>query len=104
IAAAITGGRAQPFGMKFVKNILNGYAKRDWPHTPTAAVIIVAAVLVGGAIALAVVAGRLIARLRPVPGDPVAALARNPRMRTLTRLPAARAAAGLRRSLAAADP
>ena len=104
VAAAITGGRAQPFGMRFVKNILNGYANRDWPHTPTAAVIIAAAVLVGGALALAVVAGRLTARLRPVPGDPVAALARNPRMRMLTRLPTARAVAGLRGSLAAADP
>jgi type IV secretory pathway TraG/TraD family ATPase VirD4 len=45
-----------------------------------------------------------VARWRPAPGDPVATLARNPRMRALTRRPAARAAAGLRRSLADAVP
>ena len=54
--------------------------------------------------ALAAGAARLIGRWRAAPGDPVAALARNPRMRALTRLPVARAAAGLRRSLAGTDP
>ncbi len=53
---------------------------------------------------LAVVAARLISRRWNAPGDPVAALARNPRMLALTRLPVARAATGLRRSLAGADP
>ena len=46
----------------------------------------------------------LIARHRPAPGDPVAALARNPRIRVLTRLPIAQTAVKLRRSLAGADP
>jgi type IV secretory pathway TraG/TraD family ATPase VirD4 len=104
IAAKLTGGRAQPFGIKFVKNIMNGSAHRDWPHTPTGAVIAVGIVLAALAVTLVVAVWRLAVRLRPAPGDPVAALARNPRMRTLTRLPAARAAIALRRSLAAADP
>ena len=53
---------------------------------------------------LAAGVARLLGRWRAAPGDPVAALARNPRMRVLTRLPVARAAAGLRRSLAGTDP
>jgi type IV secretory pathway TraG/TraD family ATPase VirD4 len=104
IAGLLTGGRAEPFGMKFAGDVLHGHTYRAWPHTPTVAVTAVAVVLVGSAAVLAVLAGRLVARLWPVPGDPVAALARNPRMRALTHLSAARAAAGLRRSLAAADP
>jgi type IV secretory pathway TraG/TraD family ATPase VirD4 len=104
LAAKITGGRAQPFGIKFVKNILNGSASRDWPHTPTAAVIVVAAVLATLAVMIVVAVWRLAARVRPAPGDPVAALARNPRMGALTHPAAARAATGLRHSLTGADP
>ena len=104
IAAIITGGTVEPLGTKFASDVLHGRTDRAWPHTPAVAVAIAAVVLIGGAAALATVAGWLIARRRAAPGDPVAALARNPRMRALTRLPAARAATGLRRSLTAADP
>ena len=47
---------------------------------------------------------RVTARLRPAPGDPVAALARNPRMRALTRQAGRRASDELRRSLARRRP
>ncbi len=104
LASVIAGGQVHPFGIKFVSNIFNGRTYRDWPHTPTIAVIIVATALIACAAALAAGTGLLITRFRRAPGDPVAALARNPRMRTLTRLPAARTATGLRRSLTAADP
>jgi type IV secretory pathway TraG/TraD family ATPase VirD4 len=104
IASVIADGRVHPFGIKFVSILLNGETYRDWPHTPTIAVIITAVVLVACTVALAVGTGLLVARFRRAPGDPVAALARNPRMRTLTRLPSARTAAGLRRSLTGADP
>jgi ketopantoate reductase len=50
------------------------------------------------AASLTAVLARLIARRLHVPGDPVAALDRNPRMHALTRLPTARAATGLRQS------
>jgi type IV secretory pathway TraG/TraD family ATPase VirD4 len=104
IAAAITGGTTEPFGAGFAGDVLHGRTGRAWPHTPTVAVITTAVVLAGLAALLAGVAAWRTARLRPVPGDPVAALARNPRMRALTRTPAAQAAVGLRRSLAGADP
>jgi type IV secretory pathway TraG/TraD family ATPase VirD4 len=104
IAAALTGGRVQPFGTKFITSILYGHADRAWPRTPTPAVGLVAAALIGCAIALSILAARLVLRFRAAPGDPVATLARNPRMRTLTRRPAARTATGLRHSLIAANP
>jgi type IV secretory pathway TraG/TraD family ATPase VirD4 len=104
IAARMTGGTVEPFGMKFASDVLHGRSYRAWPHTPAVAVTTAAVILTGAAAVLAAAAGWLITRRRAVPGDPVAALARNPRMRALTRLPAARAATGLRRSLAAADP
>ena len=61
-------------------------------------------VLLGLAAALTVIAVRLTGARRNVPGDPVAALARNPRMAGLTHRHTARAATGLRSSLADADP
>jgi type IV secretory pathway TraG/TraD family ATPase VirD4 len=103
-AGWVTGGTAEPFGVKFIGDVLHDRTWRAWPHTPTVAVTAIAVVMTGCAAALVVVAGRVIARRRPAPGDPVAALARNPRMRALTLLPAARTASGLRRSLAGADP
>ena len=67
--------------MKFAGDVLHGRTGRAWPHTPTVAVAVVAVVLLGCAGAAAVAAWWLIARQRPAPGDPVAALARNPRIR-----------------------
>jgi len=104
VAGWITGGRAESLGVKFISDVLHGRTRQAWPHTPTVAVTAVAIVLTTGAAALTIVAGCAIARRRPAPGDPVAALARNPRMRALTLLPAARAASSLRSSLAGADP
>jgi hypothetical protein len=104
LASVLTGGRVFSFGIEFVFNILNGATGRDWPHTPTVAVIIIAVVLIAGAAALAAGTGLLITRFRRAPGDPVGALARNPRIQALTRLPAARTATGLRHSLTTADP
>ncbi len=104
LAAAVTGGTAEPFGTKFASGVLHGRTAQAWPHTPTAAVAITTLLLAGCAATLVGLAVRVTARLRPAPGDPVAALARNPRMRALTRGPAARGAVSLRRSLAGADP
>jgi type IV secretory pathway TraG/TraD family ATPase VirD4 len=104
VASAITGGTTEPFGVGFISDVLHDRTWRAWPHTPTVVVAVVAVVLAGCATALVGAAGWVIARRRSAPGDPVAALARNPRMRGLTHLPAARAATGLRRSLAGSDP
>jgi hypothetical protein len=71
---------------------------------PTWLVTAIAVVLLAALATIAILIGRLVARHRAAPGDPVAALARNPRMRALTRLAVASAAGGLRRSLADADP
>jgi type IV secretory pathway TraG/TraD family ATPase VirD4 len=104
LAAVVTGGATESFGIKFARDVLNGRTAQAWPHTPTAVVAAAAVVLIGCATALAVGAAWVIARWQSAPGDPVAALARNPRMRTLTRLAAAQAATALRRSLTGADP
>jgi len=104
VAAWMTGGTAEPFGEKFIADVLHGRTWRAWPHTPTVAVAVIAVVLIAGAAVLAAVTGRAIGRRRPPAGDPVAALARNPRMRALTHQAAARAAVGLRRSLSGHDP
>ena len=104
IVAGVGGGHAEPFGIEFVADLVHGRTYRAWPHTSTVTVTTVAVVLISGAALLAVLAARLIVRRLAVPGDPVAALARNPRMSALTHLAAARGATGLRRSLDGADP
>ena len=104
IAARLSGGTAEPFGIKFAADVLQGRTSSAWPHTPTPAVTAVAIVLLGLAVTVTGMAGRVAAQHWPVPGEPVTALARNPAIATLTRLPVARAATQLRRSLADADP
>jgi type IV secretory pathway TraG/TraD family ATPase VirD4 len=104
LASVITGGTTEPFGMKFVADLAHGQTRSAWPHTPTAAVVAAAVVLVAVAASLLGALARIISRRRHAPGDPIAALARNPRMLAMTRLPVARAAIGLRRSLGGADP
>ncbi|MGH3272753.1 MAG: type IV secretory system conjugative DNA transfer family protein [Streptosporangiaceae bacterium] len=104
LAAALTGGTTAPFGTRFAVDVLSGRMSRAWPHTPTAVVGLMVAVLAGCLAAVVVLGVRVTARLRPAAGDPVAALARNPRMRGLTLSPTARHAVSLRRSLADADP
>jgi type IV secretory pathway TraG/TraD family ATPase VirD4 len=104
LAAVVTGGTTESFGIKFASDVLNGRTAQAWPHTPTAVVAATAVVLIGCATALAIGGAWVIARWQSAPGDPVAALARNPRMRALTRLAAARSATALRSSLTSADP
>jgi type IV secretory pathway TraG/TraD family ATPase VirD4 len=103
-AAVIAGGTTEPFGAKFAGDVLRGRGQQAWPHTPTIAVAAIAVCLIVGALLAAFAAVRLTSHWRPTPGDPVAALARNPGMRALAQEAATRGAVGLRRSLAAADP
>ena len=104
VASAVAGGHTEPFGMKFTRDLLHGRTQQAWPHTPTAAVMITAVALMVAVAALAVVVVRVAGRLWPAPGDPVAALAGNPRIRALTRSQVIRGAGGLRRSLAGRAP
>ena len=104
VAAALTTGTVEPFGVKFVTDLAHGSTTSAWPRTPALAVGTATLLLLTLALLSAVVAARLVSRRWSAPGDPVAALARNPRMRALTGLPAARAATGLRQSLAGTDP
>jgi type IV secretory pathway TraG/TraD family ATPase VirD4 len=101
VAARIAGGTTEPFGAKFVTDLLAGRTSSAWPHTPTPGVVAAMATVfllmagAGGG------AWRVSVRHRHVPGDPVAALARNPAMTKLTEVPVARRAIRLRPSLAA---
>ena len=104
VATGVTGGTVEPFSVKFAADLLHGRANLAWPHTSTVAVMVTAVVLAAVVAAVAVVAVRLTGRLRPPAGDPVAALARNPRMHALTRGPVSRGAIRLRRSLTGTNP
>ncbi len=104
LASALAGGACESFGTKFIADIARGRTSMAWPRTPTAAVVAIAVVLLAVLVALVILIGRFVMQRLGAPGDPVAALARNPRMRALTRLHIAREASGLRRSLAGADP
>jgi type IV secretory pathway TraG/TraD family ATPase VirD4 len=104
LAAEITRGTTESFGMKFAADLVHGRTGQAWPHTPTVMVGTAAVVVTLCAGVVVIGAAWAAARLWPVPGDPVAALARNPRMQSLTHLATARAAIGLRRSLDGADP
>lgn len=101
IAAKVSGGTAQPFGISFVRNLLTGRTARAWPGTPSALVAVTAVTLVVAVAVVTVVVWRVIAARLPRHGDPVAALARNPGLAPFTGARVARAAARLRPSLAA---
>ncbi len=103
-AATLSGGAAQPFGIKFGSDVLHERTTRAWPHTPTPLVAAIAVLLLGLAAGLVIMAVRPLARHWPAPGDPVAALARNPAAASLSRRAAAAAAVHLRPSLAGAGP
>ncbi len=103
-ASWLASGACEPFGVKFMTDVVHGRTSIAWPRTPTAAVVATAVVLLAVLATIAALTGRCVTRRLGAPGDPVAALARDPRMRALTRLSIARAASGLRRSLAGADP
>src|SRR6266851_3324602 len=104
LASGLAGGACESFGTKFIADVGRGRTSMAWPRTPTAAVVAIAVVLLAVLVALVILIGRFVTRRLGAPADPVAALARNPRMRALTRLHIAREASGLRRSLAGADP
>jgi len=104
LAAWTAGGTSESFGIKFAADVLHGRTMRAWPHTPTAAVAVLAVVITGAVTGLLIWLVRLSGRWIPAPGDPATALARNPRIRELTHQPAARTAMTLRRSLAGSDP
>jgi type IV secretory pathway TraG/TraD family ATPase VirD4 len=103
LAARVTGGTVSSFGIKFAADLLHGRTQRAWPHTPTLAVAIATLLLAACAAVLAAGVLRVIGRVRPAAGDPVAALAGDPRLRGLTRRPVTAAAARLRPSLHGAD-
>jgi type IV secretory pathway TraG/TraD family ATPase VirD4 len=104
IAAVLTGGTVTPFGLVFITDLAHGQTARAWPHTSSAAVGVACVVLTGLAAVVTVAAARVIRVRRNVPGDPVAALARNPQIAGLTHRHVARSATRLRRSLAGTDP
>jgi type IV secretory pathway TraG/TraD family ATPase VirD4 len=99
IAAALAGGRVRPFGSLWLTDLATGKAGRLWPGTPTALVTAITVVLAGAAVTGLVLGWRFVSARLPQPGDPVAALACDPGLAPLTRLPSARAAARLRPSL-----
>jgi type IV secretory pathway TraG/TraD family ATPase VirD4 len=104
LAAGITGGTTEPFGIKFAGDLGHGRTQQAWPHTSSVAVAVATVLLTLCVAALVISVAWVMAQWRPVPGDPVATLARNPRMRALTHRVGARTASGLRRSLAGEVP
>ncbi len=104
LAAALDSRHVPPFGVHWIISLARWQTSRTWPGTPTALVLLIAAVLACAAAALGVMAWRIIVPRLPRPGDSVAALAVNPQIKPLTPVPAARTAIRLRPSLAGANP
>ncbi|MGI5159367.1 hypothetical protein [Microbispora sp. CA-102843] len=92
LAALLTGGTVAPLGTGFVADVLHGRTADAWPGTPTWAVAGIAAALAVAAAAVALPVCRAVLRRLPAAGDPVAALARNPRLAEFQALPTARRA------------
>ena len=99
-AAALTGGHVLPFGERWAADLADGHTSQVWPGTPTPLVAAIATLLVCCAAGVVGAAWWLVSRRLPQPGDPVAALYRNPGILPLTPGPSARTAARLRSSLA----
>ena len=104
MAAALTGGRVPPFGVRWMAALVRGGAAQAWPGVPTPLVVCFAVLFVALAAGAVTAGWWLAARLLPHPHDPVAALRRNPGIAPLTPGPAARTAARLRTSLAEKEP
>jgi type IV secretory pathway TraG/TraD family ATPase VirD4 len=105
LAAGITGrGHVIPFGTRWVTTLARGHTAQAWPGTPTPAVAAAGAVMLALATAVTVVAARVISRRLTRPGDPVAALSRDPAVRRLAHDPAAGKSIRLRPSLAGTKP
>ena len=103
-AAALSGGRVPAFGGRWALSVVRGRTAVAWPGTPTVLVAVVGILLAGAVTSAAVAAWRVIGPRVPRPGDPVAALARNPQIAGLAAGAAARNAIRLRPSLAGTSP
>jgi type IV secretory pathway TraG/TraD family ATPase VirD4 len=104
IAAVLAGGHVPPFGERWIISLARWRTGQAWPGTPTLLVSLIAVALACAAITAGAMTWRVIAARIPPPGDPVAALAVNPRIEPLTPIPAAKTAIRLRPSLAGANP
>jgi len=103
-AAALSGGHVPALSGQWVTDVVAGRIGRAWPGTPTWLVAVTGAVLAGRVVRIIAFAWWQVSRRRVRPGDPVAALSRNPGIRPLTAGPSARTAARLRPSLAGTSP
>jgi hypothetical protein len=83
LAAALTGGQVNRFGLDFALAIAHNRADLAWPGTPTPLVLFILVVLVAGAGAAVWVIWQKVTVGYPQPGDPVAALAGNPGLEPL---------------------
>ena len=104
IAAALAGRRMPPFSKRWVISLARWRTSQAWPGTPTILVVLIAIVLACAVITAGTIVWQIIAARIPRPGDPVAALAVNPRITPLTPVPAAKTAIRLRPSLAGTSP
>jgi len=105
LAALASGhGHVAPFGVRWVSALVHGHAAQAWPGVPTALVAAAWAILAAALGALAAAAWRAAARRSAKPGDPVAALSRNPSARRLSRQHVAAQSVQLRPSLAGTRP
>jgi type IV secretory pathway TraG/TraD family ATPase VirD4 len=104
LAAVVAGARIPPFGDRWVLALLHGRTAQAWPGVPTPLVAVADAVLAAVLGAVGFFAWRAVARRATRPGDPVAALSRDPAVRQLGQSPAAEKGLRLRPSLASARP
>ena len=78
LAAALAGGHVPPFSERWVISLARWRTGQAWPGTPTILVALIAVVLACAVITAGIMAWRIIAARIPRPGDPVAALCRQP--------------------------
>ncbi|MFI6515612.1 type IV secretory system conjugative DNA transfer family protein [Spirillospora sp. NPDC050679] len=103
-AAALTGGRVMAFGTDFAVAAVRWRPRTLWPGTPTLLVLLLLGAFIFAAAAVTWKIWRRVAARRPMPGDPVAALADNPGLAALKPEAAAEKAVALRRSLTGTAP
>jgi hypothetical protein len=85
IAAALTGRHVPTFGGHWIISLARWRTSQAWPGTPTALVLLIAIALVCAAITVVILTRRVVAAH---PGDPVAALAVNPQIKSAIEIPA----------------
>ncbi|MEN3541378.1 hypothetical protein AAH991_40185, partial [Microbispora sp. ZYX-F-249] len=89
LAALLAGGTVAPLGTGFIADVVHGRTADAWPGRPTWAVAGIAAVLAVAAVAVTLPVCRAVLRRLPAAGDPVTALARNPRLAAFRAMPTA---------------